>query len=125
MSTYDASLTELKRNIIAQKTIYRFRNFLYSINKDVRHHWFDMCRSYLENEQRNNTEITATEKGRLQSLINHWEWNSFENTSTNWWYILSMNHSHSVTLMTLLHLWIDDIEIFDSEAFETSTMGLR
>jgi hypothetical protein len=124
MSVYDTNLTDLKRNIIAQKTIYRFRNFLYSINKDIRHHWFDMCRNYLENE-RQNPIITATEKDRLQSLITHWEWNSFENTSTNWWYILSMNHSHSLTLMTLLHLWIDDVEIFDSEAFETSTMGLR
>ena len=125
MSVYDTTLLELKRNIIAQKSIYKFRNFLYTINKDIRHHIFDMCRNFLENEHRNNDEITMTEKERLLSLLNHWQWNSFENTSTNWWSILCHNHSHSLSLMTLLHLWVDDVEIFDSEAFETSTIGLR
>lgn len=83
MSVYDTTLTELKRNIIAQKTIYKFRTFLYTINKDIRHHYFDMCRSYLENEYNNNDQITMTEKERLLNLLNHWQWNSFENTSTN------------------------------------------
>lgn len=124
MSVYDTNLTELKRNIIAQKTIYRFRNFLYSINKDIRHKWFDICYTFLTNE-RNNSLITATEKDRLDRLIDHWQWNSFENDSTNWWKVLTYNHSHSTSLLTLIHLWVDDIEIFDSEAFETSTMGLR
>lgn len=125
MSVYDTTLTELKRNIQAQKTIYKFRTFLYSINKDIRHHYFDMCRSYLENEYINNDQITMTEKERLANILNHWYWNSFENTSTNWWYTLSMTHSHSLSLMTLLHLWVDDIQPFDPENFETSTDGLR
>ena len=125
MSVYDITLTELKRNILAQKTIYKFRNFLYTINKDIRHHYFDICRNYLDNEYRNNDQITMTEKERLLNLLNHWQWNSFENTSTNWWYILAMNHSHSISLMTLLHLWVDDIQPFDPEIFETSTDGLR
>ena len=77
-----------------------------------------MCRKYLENEDINNEHLTITEKGRLQTVLNHWEWTSFENTSTNWWYILAMNYSHSLSLMTLLHLWIDDIHTFDSETFE-------
>ena len=125
MSVYDTTLTELKRNILAQKTIYKFRTFLYTINKDIRHHYFDICRTYLENEYNNNDQITMTEKERLLNLLNHWQWNSFENTSTNWWYILAMNHSHSLSLMTLLHLWVDDIQPFDPETFETSTDGLR
>lgn len=124
MSDYDKNLTEIKRNILAQKIIYRFRSFLYTINKDIRFKYFEICKNYLENEI-NNTNLTATEKDRLQLLIKHWEWNSFENTSTNWWYILAMNHSHSLSLMTLLHLWVDDVQPFDSEAFETSTDGLR
>lgn len=125
MSMYDTTLTELKRSIQAQKTIYKFRTFLYSINKDIRHHYFDLCRTYLDNEYNNNAKITMTEKERLRNLLNHWEWNTFENTSTNWWYILNMNHSHSLSLMTLLHLWVDDIQPFDPETFETSTDGLR
>jgi hypothetical protein len=125
MNEYDTNLTELKRNIIAQKNIYKFRTFLYSINKDIRHHYFDLCRSYLENEYNNNQQVTITERGRLLNLLNHWQWNSFENTSTHWWYMLAMNHSHSLSLMTLLHLWVDDIQSFDPETFETSTDGLR
>jgi hypothetical protein len=125
MSLYDNTLTELKRNILAQKTIYKFRNFLYTINKDIRHHYFDMCRSYFENEYRNNKEITMTEKERVFNLLNHWQWNIFENTSTDWWYALTMNHSYSLSLMTLLHLWVDDVQPFDPETFETSTDGLR
>lgn len=125
MSVYDTTLTELKRSIQAQKTIYKFRTFLYSINKDIRHHYFDLCRTYLDNEYNNNAQITMTEKERLLNLLNHWQWNTFENTSTTWWYILAMNHSHSLSLMTLLHLWVDDIQPFDPDAFETSTDGLR
>ena len=125
MSEYEEKLREIKRNILAQKTIYKFRTFLYSINKDIRRIWFDLSKEYLQNESTNNSQITATEKDRLDNLLQHWQWNNFENASTNWWYILTVNHSHSLTLMTLLHLWIDDIQVFDSEEFETSTIGLR
>ena len=124
MNVYENTLNELKRNIQAQKSIYKFRTFLYTINKDIRYHYFDICRSYLENEYNNNTQITMTEKERLLNLLNHWHWNSFETTSTNWWHTLSMNHSHSISLMTLIHLWVDDIQAFDPESFETSTLGL-
>lgn len=124
MSNYETNLTQLKRDIHAQKTIYTFRNFLYSINRNIRFHWFDICRMYLENE-RSNIELTATENDRLRALLVHWNWNEFETNSTNWWYILSMNHSHSISLMTLIHMWTDNIDILDSDVFETSTQGLR
>ena len=124
MNDYEKNLSEFKRNIIAQKAIYKFRFFLYSINKNIRHHWFTICRDYLENENENNVEITAMEKQRVEALLTHWNWNDFENDSTNWWYILTMNHSHSITLMILIRLWIDDVPIFDPESFETSTLGL-
>jgi hypothetical protein len=124
MDPYETTLEELKRNIIAQKTIYKFRTFLYSINKDIRHHYFNISKDFLTNEHTNNVQITGTEHGRLTSLLQHWQWDAFETMSTHWWYTLSMHHSHSVTLMTLIHLWTDDIQPFDPDAFETSTQGL-
>jgi hypothetical protein len=124
MNNYQETIKELKRNILAQKTIYKFRTFLYSMNKNIRHHCFELCRNYLQNEYHNNNEITVTERDRLENLLHHWQWNEFETNATNWWYILSVNHSHSLSLMTLMHLWIDDVEVFDPEDFETSTLGL-
>ena len=58
MSVHDITLTELKRSIQAQKTIYKFRTFLYSINKDIRHHYFDLCKTYLENEYNNTVDFS-------------------------------------------------------------------
>lgn len=124
-SPYDTNLAEIKRNILAQKTIYKFRIFMYSLNKDIRHRCFDICNQFLVNEYNNNTTITVTEKDRLTALLNHWQWTSFENTSTDWWTNLSFNHSHSISLMIIIHMWIDDIQTFDNETFETSTVGLR
>lgn len=123
-SEYESTLIEIKRNILAQKNIYKFRVFIYSLNKDIRHRCFDICKKFLENEYNNNTGITLTEKNRLTNLLNHWQWNTFDSTSTDWWSILSFNHSHSISLMTIIHMWIDDIQTFDSETFETSTLGL-
>ena len=125
MSVYDTTLNELKRNISAQKTLYKFRTFLYSINRDIRRHYFDICRSYLENEYRNNSEVSMTERERLLNLLNHWQLTAFEQTSTEWWHTICMNHSHSLSLLTLIVLWVDDIQQFDPETFETSTDGLR
>jgi hypothetical protein len=123
-SPYDARLAEIKRQITAQKNIYKFRTFLYSLNKNVRQTCFRISLDFFENEY-NNPMITATERERLQNLRNHWQLSSFENTATDWWSTLLFNHSTSLSLMTLIHLWIDDITVFDSEAFETSTLGIR
>jgi hypothetical protein len=122
---YDNIKDELTRQIIAQKIIYKFRNFLYSINKDIRQQFFRISREYFDNECQNNTTNTTTEKERLQLLLNHWDWNSFDTSSRDWWFNLSFNHSKSLTLLTLIQLWIDDVQIFDSETFETATDGLR
>ena len=123
-SPYDLRLAEIKRQITAQKNIYKFRTFLYSLNKNVRQACFRISLDFFENEY-NNPMITATERERLQNLRNHWQLSSFENTATDWWSTLSFNHSTSLSLMTLIHLWIDDITVFDPEAFETSTLGIR
>jgi len=123
-SQYDARLAEIKRQITAQKNIYKFRTFLYSLNKNVRQQTFQLSLDFFANEY-NNPMITTTERERLQSLRNHWQWNIFDNTSTDWWSALSFNHATSISLMTLIHLWIDDITVFDSDAFETSTDGIR
>ena len=124
-SQYDDNKTEIIRNITAQKNIYKFRQFMYSLNKDIRHHCFDISKQFLDNEYQNNTMITATERERLLNLQNHWQWNTFDTTSVLWWSTLSFNHAKSVSLMTIVHMWIDDMHSFDPEAFETSTDGLR
>ena len=122
---YESNKAEILRHITAQKNIYKFRQFLYSLNRDIRQQCFDISKQFLENEYRNNTAVTVTERERLLSLINHWQWNTFDTNSTNWWSILSFNHAKSLSLMTMIHLWINDIQTFDSETFEMSTDGLR
>ena len=124
-TTYETNKTELVRKITAQKNIYKFRQFLYSLNRDIRQQCFEMCKEYLLNEYQNNTAVTVTERDRLLNLINHWHWNVFDTTSVLWWSTLSYNHATSLSLMTMIHLWIDDINTFDPETFETSTDGLR
>jgi len=124
-SLYDTRKNELTKQIASQKTIYKFRVFMYSLNKDIRKKCFDISRDFLLNESLNNNTIAHSEKTLLQQLIDHWEWNSFDNNSTNWWSTLSYNHSNSRSLMVILHLWIDDINEFDMETFETSTLGIR
>ena len=124
-SLYDIRKNELTKQIASQKTIYKFRVFMYSLNKDIRQKCFDISRDFLLNESLHNESIGYTEKQLLQQLINHWEWNSFDNNSTNWWSTLSYNHCKSITLMVILHLWIDDINEFDMETFEESTLGIR
>jgi hypothetical protein len=123
-SQYDNNKTEIVRNITAQKAIYKYRIFMYSLNKDIRQQCFRITKEFLDNEN-NNSTITTTERERLLNLGNHWQWNDFDNNSTIWWSALSFNHSKSLSLMTVIHMWIDDINTFDSEVFETSTDGLR
>ena len=124
-SQYDNNKTEIVRNITAQKAIYKYRIFMYSLNKDIRQQCFRITKEFLDNEYHNNSTITASERERLLNLGNHWQWNDFDGNSTNWWSALSFNHSSSITLMTVIHLWIDDIQQFDPEVFETSTDGVR
>ena len=120
---YHETKADLQRQITAQKNIYKFRTFLYSLNKDVRHRCFEICYDYLQNET-HNVEITGTEYIRLTALLHHWNWETFEQSGSAWWSVLSSIHYKSVVLMTLIHLWIDDIQTFDPDAFETSTIGL-
>lgn len=124
-SQYDTNKAEIVKKITGQKNIYKFRQFLYSLNRDIRQSCFRITRDFFENEYTNNTSITATERERLLNLINYWQWNDFDGNSTNWWSALSFNHSKSLSLMTVIHMWIDDINTFDTEVFETSTDGVR
>jgi hypothetical protein len=124
-TTYYNTESEITKNIVAQKTIYRFRNFLYSINKDIREQFFRLSREYFDNEYQNNITLTVTERERLRLLLIHWDWNTFDTSSREWWFSISVTHSKSLSLMILIHKWIDNIQIFDSESFETSTDGIR
>ena len=124
-SHYDANKAEIVKKITGQKNIYKFRQFLYSLNRDIRQSCFRITRDFFENEYTNNTSITATERERLLNLINYWQWNDFDGNSTNWWSALSFNHSSSLSLITVIHMWVDEIHHFDPEVFETSTDGVR
>ena len=124
-SQYDTNKAEIVKKITGQKNIYKFRQFLYSLNRDIRQSCFRITRDFFENEYTNNTSITATERERLLNLINYWQWNDFDGNSTNWWSALSFNHSSSLSLMTVIHMWIDEIHHFAPELFETSTDGVR
>lgn len=124
-SEYEINKAEIVKKIRAQKNIYKFRQFLYSLNRDIRPTCFRITRDFFENEYNNNKSITATERERLLNLINHWQWNEFDGNSTNWWSTLSFNHSSSLSLMILINMWIDEIQQFDAEVFETETDGVR
>lgn len=124
-SQYNTNSTEISRNIRAQKIIYKFRNFLYSNRRDIREQFFRMSRDFFDNEYQNNIALTATERERLRLLLNHWDWNTFDTNARDWWFSLSFNHSNSYTLMIVAQLWTDDVQIFDSDNFETATDGLR
>ena len=85
---------------------------------------FRITREFLENEL-NKPELTVTERERIQALLPHWNWQNFDTNSTAWWSTLAFEHTKSLSLMTVIHMWIDDINVFDAEAFETSTNGMR
>lgn len=122
--SYEDVKANLVRQITAQKNLYKFRMFLYSLNRNVREYCFAISRDYINNELQNPV-VTATERERIQRLLTHWQWNTFDTTSNAWWTTLSTQHSSSLSLLTLINLWIDDIHTFDPENFETATDGLR
>ena len=122
--TYENVKATVVRQITAEKNLYKFRMFLYSLNRNVREHCFAISRDYLNNELQNPV-VTATERERVQRLLTHWQWNTFDTTSNAWWTTLSTQHSSSLSLLTLINLWIDDIHTFDPENFETETDGIR
>lgn len=49
-SQYDNNKTEIVRNITAQKAIYKYRIFMYSLNKDIRQQCFRITKEFLDNE---------------------------------------------------------------------------
>ena len=111
-SQYETNRTEIVRNITSQKAIYKYRVFMYSLNRDVRQECFRITRDFLDDEI-NNPAITATERERILNLRNHWQWIDFDN-NVNWWSTLT--NYKSLTLMTVINMWVDDIT-FDAEVF--------
>ena len=123
-SPYEVNLQEIERKVTGQKYIYKFRMFLYTLNRDIRQVCFRITKEFLENELENPL-VTATERERIQRLLIHWQWSAFDTTSTAWWSTLAFEHTKSLSLMTIIHMWIDNITEFDPEHFETSTDGVR
>ena len=64
-SQYDNNKAEIVRNITAQKAIYKYRIFMYSLNKDIRQKCFRITKEFLDNEYDNNSTITTTERERI------------------------------------------------------------
>jgi hypothetical protein len=119
VSEYDIQENEIVRNMREQRNIHKFRYFMYSRHKDLRQHRFRITKEFLDNEYKNNSTLTATERELLLNLKNHWDWSMFDNDSTNWWSTLSVNYSRSLSLMTVIHMWIDGINTFDTELSDT------
>lgn len=123
-SPYEVNRQDIERKITGQRYIYKFRMFLYTLNRDIRQVCFRITKEFLENELENQL-VTATERERIQRLLTHWQWTTFDTSSTAWWSTLAFEHTKSLSLMTIIHMWIDNITEFDPEHFETSTDGVR
>jgi hypothetical protein len=124
MSTpYEQRRKDLLKDIAAQKLLYKFRTFLYSLNKDVRVHCFSLCELYLNNELHDGIQ-TVSENTRLHALVDHWKWSTFETSASDWWKTLSIEHARCHTLMTLIHLWIDDIQTMDGDMLDNATVSM-
>jgi hypothetical protein len=67
----------------------------------------------------------VTERERLTQLLQHWNWDAFDGAARYWWNSLALQHSASLSLMTVINLWIDNVTPFDDTAFETETDGIR
>ena len=121
---YETAKEKLIRNFTGYKAINKFRIFLYSLNKEVRMRVFEDINNFFKNEHV-STITTTTERERLTDIIKDWQWSNFENDSTTWWQMLVANHLHCVSLLTVIHMLVDETNAFDAEAFETSTDGIR
>jgi hypothetical protein len=122
---YEKNQEKLIKQIQSQKIINKFRILLYSVNKEIRNHWFNICKEYIDNEMNNNSLLTALEKNTLMQLSNRWQWANFENNSTEWWKDLSYNYNSCDVLMKLMNLWIDNINDIINVDADNSTLGLR
>lgn len=125
MEEFRADKAKIAQKIVAQKAFYKFRQFMYSLNREIRQHCFGITRAYLENACGPFSDVTVTERNLLIPLLQHWDWTAFDTAATAWWTALSTTHYASLTLMEVINRWIDDIQPFDADRFETGTDGLR
>jgi hypothetical protein len=56
MTTYEKTLTELKRSIEANKNIHKFYSMFNNLTLNTQHEYFNICRRYLENEYNNKAD---------------------------------------------------------------------
>lgn len=103
MNAYEEDRQRILNRIGTQKSIHKFRNFMYSLVKDQRRIVFDTCLDFFNYEYANKVDIKASEHEYLRSLMNHFQWNNFENDSMNWWSILSHNHVNCETLHIVIN----------------------
>jgi hypothetical protein len=105
MATYhEARRFELAKNIGCYRTLYEFRLYLDSLDKDMRQQCFKVSRDYLENEYKG--PLAPGESLNLLALVNHWSWEQYEKNQIEWWTVLSKNHLNTEAISKLISLWI-------------------
>jgi hypothetical protein len=98
MDTYEKDRIRILNRIEAQKNIHKFRMFMYSISKEQRQILFNICVDYFVYELDHKVDMKVSENELLGSMVNHFQWYSFENDSMNWWGSLSRKYANSETL---------------------------
>ncbi len=125
MNDYETFMKEQRRIINSQKIIHKCSILLNSLQGERRYQWFEICRNHLNCVYNMNNTITLSERNLIQNIINHWDWNTFEQNSSLWWNTIFLNYSNSDILINLLRLWVNNDYILDDEQNETSTLGIR
>lgn len=116
----------LEAEIYAKRTIYQFRTYLYSLDRAARRNTFDLCKAFLENELQDQ-QLKISQRERIEALLAHFDWTSFDTRAMDWWITLSMNHSRCGTLVDLINKWITGITIVTTHQniSDNESLGLR
>jgi hypothetical protein len=118
-SHYNLRKEELVNQMRVQRCILKFKQFLYSLNRDVRQHCFGLVRAYFENELEGGG-LGDVEVQRLEALLQHWQWILFDTISTEWWSGLCLQHARCKTLLACIQIWIDESDV----GSDNETLGL-
>lgn len=118
---YEQIRATIITQIQTQKIFYKFRVFVYSLNREVRHHCFDLTHQFLENEFRGNLDLHVPERDRIQNLLYHWNWEAFTTHATNWWITLTTQHANCSSLVNVMNIWLENIGLIDTNTPDNRT----
>jgi hypothetical protein len=121
--TYTNTKNEISNKLFWVKSINRLRKFVYNLSRDERQYFFNEVSQYIHNELNNNSiHLSETERCLLTNLITHWHINNTESNSTMWWSTLLYNYSGSMTLKTIISVYVCETDI---DSTDDSTLGIR